>query len=220
MKGIPLSLRRKIVIAFDAERLVPGSLSPAEEERAEHEFLNSAKMLAWINSNILRPEKDHVFIVSVVNNTKVFDPSVISEMLYSMTNENQATIDKHKKLEDVLERLGEKLANASISFTIETLTGSETEKLVECCSQHKAELLICQAAQSSQMNKLLGWSWSDKIAQQSPCPCMLIKAEDLSDSLLALLRDQEEHSDRSNTPSPPTQTTDSSAPPQPGPLGN
>ena len=44
MKGIPLSLRRKIVIVLDSEKLIPQDNKVQDEEKAETEFLYAVKL--------------------------------------------------------------------------------------------------------------------------------------------------------------------------------
>ncbi|KAJ1679134.1 hypothetical protein EV182_002662 [Spiromyces aspiralis] len=220
---IPLSLRRKIVVVFDAGRLVPQALTPQEEERAEGEFANAVKMLAWIKANILRRSKDHVFLVAVLNNTKVFDKSVISEVFYSLGNEGQKVIDKPRIAEAVLGKLGDKLRPAGISYTVEVVQGPECEKAVEYCHQHKCELAFCQDAQAIGISRAMWWSWSDRFVKQCPCPCTLIRANELSDSLFSIISksisDSDDDDDDNNEEPTPTvgDGSESPAPPLPQP---
>ncbi|KAJ2528140.1 hypothetical protein EV175_007480, partial [Coemansia sp. RSA 1933] len=64
---IPLSLRRKIVIALDADRLLPAALSNPNVASEGSEDVSEAtaarfstfKTVAWAKANLIRSEEDH-----------------------------------------------------------------------------------------------------------------------------------------------------------------
>ncbi|KAJ2779955.1 hypothetical protein GGI15_003718, partial [Coemansia interrupta] len=181
---VPLSLRRKIVIALDPELLVPPPVTDdtaeAANSAASNRFL-SFKTVAWAKANIIRPTDDHVFLVTSIDPTA--DKTVVSAMWASMIGDQDPHTDRPKEAEAALRRLSEALNRVGVSASVEVMRGDIAEQVAECVRRHRGEILLVQAPERSALVSAVWYSWADLCAQQSTCPTVLIKRNDLPDNV-------------------------------------
>ncbi|KAI8319491.1 hypothetical protein GQ54DRAFT_313528 [Martensiomyces pterosporus] len=202
---IPLSLRRKLVIALDADVLAAPARPDTSEEASEavDNRYASFKTVAWIKANIIRPMQDHVFLVTSVDpNAAPIDTATISAMWTSMFGGSDEHVDRVKVAEASLRRLAEALNRVGVSTSIDVLMGAPGEKVPEYVHQHKGEILIVQAPSRSVLAQTFSYSWADLCAHTTECPTVLVKQTDLPDNIAVAL-----------DPPLPTATVEQMAPP-------
>ncbi|KAJ1957557.1 hypothetical protein GGI12_004994 [Dipsacomyces acuminosporus] len=205
---VPLSLRRKLVIALDPNHVLASTVpivddADGAETAASNRFL-SFKTLAWIKANIIRPTQDHVFLVTAVDvRSGALDANIISTMWNSMTGDEDVHTDRLQLVETELRRLAQALNRVGVSVSTEVLMGAANEKIPEYVHDHKGELLLIQAPDRSGFAATLSYSWADLCAHSAACPAVLIKKSDLPDNIAVAL-----------DPPLPTATVEPIAPPE------
>ncbi|KAJ2827584.1 hypothetical protein FBU31_003132 [Coemansia sp. 'formosensis'] len=135
MTSIPLSLRRKVVIALDADHVTC-------DNEGEGRFL-CFKTVAWCKANLLRPQQDHVFLITSLDDTMgAFDGGVLLAMWTSLNSPDE---DPHasraKAAEASLRRLASALHATGVSCTIDVLRGPPAQTVSEYVHVHRGELL-------------------------------------------------------------------------------
>ncbi|KAJ2322915.1 hypothetical protein GGH92_011026, partial [Coemansia sp. RSA 2673] len=120
MSPIPLSLRRKIVIALDADQVAPaGGHDVTDPDSGEATTLSrylSFKTVAWCKANLLRVNEDHVFLVTSLDpGSNAFDGGVLAAMWTSVYKDEDLRWDRMKEAEAALRRLAECLHAVGVS---------------------------------------------------------------------------------------------------------
>ncbi|KAJ1800283.1 hypothetical protein LPJ59_001206 [Coemansia sp. RSA 2399] len=194
---IPLSLRRKIVIALDAEKLLPpvlanqgGNESSEEVNAATASRFSTFKTVAWAKANIVRPNEDHVFLIACINPDGAsgpLDAGAITNMWNNMFTGQENHTDKVKEAEGALKRLSEALSGVGVSASIEVVLGSPAEKIPEYVHVHRGEMLVVQAPVRSALAATLAYSWADTCANVAECPTVIVKLSDLPDNVAVAL---------------------------------
>ncbi|KAJ1842883.1 hypothetical protein LPJ73_005658 [Coemansia sp. RSA 2703] len=184
---VPLSLRRKIVIALDPELLVPPPITDdtaeAANSAASNRFL-SFKTVAWAKANIIRATEDHVFLVTSIDPT---GDKTVAAMWASMFSDQDPHTDRPKEAEAALRRLSEALSRVGVSASVEVMRGEMVEQVTECVRRHRGEILLVQAPERSALASTMWYSWADLCAQQSGCPTVIVKRGDLPDNVAVAL---------------------------------
>ncbi|KAJ2718953.1 hypothetical protein GGI07_005500 [Coemansia sp. Benny D115] len=187
---VPLSLRRKIVIALDPELLMVPPVTDASEAAAEaaaNRFL-SFKTIAWAKANIIRPNEDHVFLVTSLEPTgSGIDATVISTMWNSLFSEQDPHVDRNKVAESALRKLASDLNRVGVSVSTEVLFGVLGDKVPEYVHDHRGEILVVQAPERTALASTLAYSWAETCAQKSECPTIIVKKTDLPDNIAVAL---------------------------------
>ncbi|KAJ2340692.1 hypothetical protein GGH92_006149 [Coemansia sp. RSA 2673] len=183
--SIPLSLRRKVVIALDADQVSPSTTTDVEAT-TQSRFL-SFKTVAWCKANILRAEQDHVFLITSIDPTAVFDGGVLSAMWSSLNGTEDPHKDRVKTAETALRRLAESLHGVGVSCTIEVLRGPPAEMITEYVHLHKGELLCIQSVSRSAVLEAVSYGWPELCSRSAECPTVLIKTGDLSENIATAL---------------------------------
>ncbi|KAJ2082711.1 hypothetical protein H4R24_001379 [Coemansia sp. RSA 988] len=189
---VPLSLRRKVVIAVDAEQLLPANLladHEAADETAEatRNRYSTFKTIAWVKANIIRATEDHVFLITTLTNSGAIDKSTVAVMWDSLFSEQDAHVDRKKAAEAALGRLSQALSAVGVSSSIEVLLGSPAEKITEYVHHHRGELLVVQNPVRGPVARSLTYSWADSCVQMAECPTLVVKQSDLSDNVAVAL---------------------------------
>ncbi|KAJ2802225.1 hypothetical protein H4R20_003361 [Coemansia guatemalensis] len=190
---VPLSLRRKIVIALDAEQLLPANLiaehEPVADETTEstRNRYSTFKTVAWVKANIIRATEDHVFLVTALTNGGAIDKSTMAVMWDSLFSEQDAHIDRKQAAEAALGRLSQALSAVGVSCTTEVLLGSPAEKILEYVHLHRGELLVVQYPVRGPVARSLTYSWADWCVQSAECPTVVVKQSDLPDNVAVAL---------------------------------
>ncbi|KAJ1953265.1 hypothetical protein EC988_003090 [Linderina pennispora] len=184
---IPLSLRRKIVIALDINTLVPASVTASEaeaSERAENRLL-SFKTVAWAKANLIREQQDHVFLVTTMEAPGALDGKTISAMWNSMMGDTDQHVDVRAEAEAALQRLSQALYNVGVSATTEVLQGNAAEAVSVYVHEHRGEILVVQAPERGML--AMTYSWAELCAQMSACPTVMVKKTDLPENIAVAL---------------------------------
>ncbi|KAJ2450253.1 hypothetical protein EV183_004412 [Coemansia sp. RSA 2336] len=192
---IPLSLRRKIVIALDPEQLLAAGAtdiaeSLADEALAEQQQKRFAtfKTVAWVKANILRPSEDHVFLVTAVDTApKAFDPAVLTSMWNSLAGNTESHGDVGKQAQEALRRLSEQLSQVGVSASWEVLEGAMGEQVRGSVERHRGELLVVQAPERSGWADAVSYSWADECVRRAGCPVLVVQRGDLPDNVAVAL---------------------------------
>ncbi|PIA13251.1 hypothetical protein COEREDRAFT_83601 [Coemansia reversa NRRL 1564] len=190
---VPLSLRRKVVIAVDAEQLLPGNLLSDQQTTADETTettrnrYSTFKTLAWVKANIIRPTEDHVFLVTALTTGGVIDKSTVAVMWDSLFSEQDAHVDRKKAAEAALDRLSQTLSAVGVSSSTEVLEGPPAEKIPEFVHLHRGELLVVQNPVRGIVARSLSYSWADSCVQTAECPTLVVKQSDLSDNVAVAL---------------------------------
>ncbi|KAJ2861747.1 hypothetical protein GGH94_004707 [Coemansia aciculifera] len=182
--SIPLSLRRKVVIALDADQVSPAT--DDVEATTQSRFL-SFKTVAWCKANILRPTHDHVFLITSIDPTAIFDGGVLSAMWSSLNGTEDPHGDRVKMAETALRRLAESLHSVGVSCTIEVLRGAPAEMVTEYVHVHRGEFLAVQVVGRSAVAQALALGWPEVCARSAECPTVLIKTGDLPENIGSVL---------------------------------
>lgn len=179
---IPLSLRRKVVIALDLPQLIPAATASAateqQTEEANHRRLLTLKCLGWCQANLLRPQKDHIFLVTFLDPADT--QGTLGSMWGSMMGQEDNHMDQWKEAQEGLKELSEKLSQLEVSVSTEVLRGGY-QKVAEYVHQHKGEVLVVQTPKPN-----AGWtySWAERCARESDCPTVMVEGEKLADGLV------------------------------------
>ncbi|KAJ1662088.1 hypothetical protein IW140_006267 [Coemansia sp. RSA 1813] len=193
---IPLSLRRKIVIALDADALQPpvlgnqgGNESSEEVNEATKRRFSTFKTVAWTKANIIRPTEDHVFLTTCINPeaSGPLDTAAITNMWNSLFTGQENHTNRVKEAEIALKRIAEALHCVGVSASIEVVLGNAAEKIPEYVHVHRGELLIVQAPVRSVLATTLAYSWADTCANMAECPTVIVKQSDLPDNVAVAL---------------------------------
>ncbi|KAJ2814019.1 hypothetical protein H4S07_000221 [Coemansia furcata] len=133
MTSIPLSLRRKVVIALDADHVT------SDNNEGEGRFL-CFKTVAWCKANLLRPQQDHVFLITSLDDAMgAFDGGVLSAMWTSLNSPDE---DPHasraKAAEASLRRLASALHATGVSCTIDVLRGPPAQTVSDSVRVRRA----------------------------------------------------------------------------------
>ncbi|KAJ2850706.1 hypothetical protein IWW36_001675 [Coemansia brasiliensis] len=187
---IPLSLRRKIVIALDPEHLVAGASdlneSMADEALAAKQQKRFAtfKTVAWTKANILRAHEDHVFLVASLDTTpKAFDATVLTNIWNSLAGNPDSHRDYRRQMQEGLRRLSEQLSQVGVSASWEVLEGEMGEKVPEYVERHRGEILVVQAPDRGAWADMVSFSWADICVRRAKCPVLVVQQADLSDNV-------------------------------------
>ncbi|KAJ2610896.1 hypothetical protein H4S08_003421 [Coemansia sp. RSA 1365] len=188
---VPLSLRRKVVIAVDAEQLLPDNLLSDEQTADEttestRNRYSTFKTIAWVKANIIRATEDHVFLVTSLTNVAI-DKTTVAIMWDSLFSEQDAHIDRKKAAEAALGRLSQTLSAVGVSCSTEVLVGPPAEKIPEFVHLHRGELLVVQNPVRGIVARSLSYSWADSCVQMAECPTLVVKQSDLSDNVAVAL---------------------------------
>ncbi|KAJ1644388.1 hypothetical protein J3B02_002436 [Coemansia erecta] len=188
---IPLSLRRKIVIALDCDLLIPPPITDDTPESASGSASNrflTFKTVAWAKANIIRPTEDHVFLVTAIDPTaSAVDANVISAMWTSLFSDQDPHVDKPKVAEQSLKRLSEALSRVGVSVSVDVVAGEPGTKIPEYVHLHRGEILVVQAPERSAFASSMWYSWADLCAQRAECPTVMVKKSDLPDNVAVAL---------------------------------
>ncbi|KAJ1730209.1 hypothetical protein LPJ61_003134 [Coemansia biformis] len=186
---VPLSLRRKIVIALDSDQLLSKSPADAGVEADMSGRFQSFKAVAWAKANIVRAQEDHVFLVTSVDSGSgsMVDGATLAMMWNSMVND----VDRHRDIQgeadEALRRLGEALRRVGVSSTVEVLAGAAGETVPRFVHAHKGEILVVQAPRRGAVASALWYSWADRCAHVAECPTVVVKESDLPDNVAVAL---------------------------------
>ncbi|KAJ2715295.1 hypothetical protein H4R19_001278 [Coemansia spiralis] len=185
MAHIPLSLRRKIVIALDSDQLL--SKSPAEADMGGR--FRSFKTVAWAKANIVRAQEDHVFLVTSVDSGGggAVDGPTLAMMWSSMTSDVDTHRDRWREADEALRRLATALNRVGVSTTAEVVVGAAAETIPQFVHAHKGELLVVQAPTRGAVASTLWYSWADRCAHTAACPTVVVKGSDLPDNVAVAL---------------------------------
>ncbi|KAJ2892366.1 hypothetical protein IWW38_003247 [Coemansia aciculifera] len=188
---VPLSLRRKIVIALDGDHVAPPTVAPDTEsspEHAQNRFL-SFKTVAWCKANLVRPNTDHVFLITAIDPiANTFDGGVISTMWNSLVGTQDPHVDRVKEAEAALRRLAEALHATGVSCTIEVLRGPVVEMVREYVHVHRGEILAVQVVGGrSKVAEAVAYAWPELVARDVACPTVLVKTSDLPENIATAL---------------------------------
>ncbi|KAJ2761261.1 hypothetical protein H4S06_001296 [Coemansia sp. BCRC 34490] len=199
-KHVPLSLRRKIVIALDSDLLVPAILASQAESsedvnQATQSRFSTFKTVAWAKANIIRESEDHVFLITCVNPEassaaaagRLVDTATIASMWNSMFYERENHSSRTKEAEAALRRLAEALSGVGVSVSIEVVLGAPATAIPEYVQAHRGELLVVQAPVRSALASAFSYSWADSCAYSSVCPTVMVKLSDLPDNVAVAL---------------------------------
>ncbi|KAJ2493663.1 hypothetical protein IWW37_000294 [Coemansia sp. RSA 2050] len=181
MSSIPLSLRRKVVIALDADHVSPVT----DADTGESRYL-SFKTVAWCKANLLRAHQDHVFLITSLD-THAFDGGVLSAMWTSLNSTEDPHLSRAKEAETSLRRLAEALHAVGVSCTIEVLRGTPSETIPEYVHLHKGEMLAVQVVGRSALSEALSFGWPELCARAAGCPTVMIKMGDLPENIASAL---------------------------------
>ncbi|KAJ1877789.1 hypothetical protein LPJ57_003768 [Coemansia sp. RSA 486] len=188
---IPLSLRRKIVIALDPDLLIPAPITDDTPEAASGSTTNrflTFKTVAWAKANLIRPTEDHVFLVTCIDPaSSAMDSGVLSAMWTSLFSDQDIHVDKPKVAEQALKTLSEALNRVGVSSSVEVVMGELGEKIPEYVHLHRGEILVVQAPERNALVSSMWYSWADVCAQKAGCPTVLVKKTDLPDNVAVAL---------------------------------
>ncbi|KAJ2523301.1 hypothetical protein GGI11_000198 [Coemansia sp. RSA 2049] len=202
-KHVPLSLRRKIVIALDSDLLVPAILanqtaggtaeSSEDVNQATQSRFSTFKTVAWAKANIIRESEDHVFLITCVNpeassaTAGQLDTATIASMWNSMFYDRENHSSRAKEAEAALRRLAEALSRVGVSVSIEVVLGAPATRIPEYVHAHRGELLVVQAPVRSALASAFSYSWADSCGYSSVCPTVMVKQSDLPDNVAVAL---------------------------------
>ncbi|KAJ1878676.1 hypothetical protein LPJ66_011845, partial [Kickxella alabastrina] len=194
-QSVPLSLRRKLVIALDPELLtVPATadntleaVNEAANEAVINRFL-SFKTVAWVKANLIRPDMDHVFLVTSLepagsSSSSGIDSTTISAMWTSLFSDQDPHVDQFKVAEAALRRLAHALSLVGVSASMEVLKGGMEDTVPEYVHRHRGEILVLQAPERSTLLSSLAYSWAELCSQKAECPAVIVKRSDLPDNI-------------------------------------
>ncbi|KAJ1820444.1 hypothetical protein LPJ56_001344 [Coemansia sp. RSA 2599] len=188
---IPLSLRRKIVIALDPELLIPPPISDDTPEAASGSTANrflAFKTVAWAKANLIRPAEDHVFLVTSIDPTSsAVDTGVLSAVWTSLFSDQDPHVDKPKVAEQSLRRLAEALSRVGVSASVDVVMGEPGSKIPEYVDLHRGEMLVVQVPERGVVASSVWYSWADVCAQKTACPTVMVKRGDLPDNVAVAL---------------------------------
>ncbi|KAJ2660128.1 hypothetical protein IW148_003959 [Coemansia sp. RSA 1199] len=189
---VPLSLRRKVVVALDAEYLQASARGVDERtnEETEHAMANrfaAFKTLAWVKANIIRPMDDHVFLVTCVDPTGAWDAGVISAMWASMQGTRDPHTDVMKQVEGEVARLAAQLARCNVSVSHEVLRGTPSVCVPDYVHAHHGELAVVQAPVRTAAADMMTYAWTDVCVRTTKCPVLVVRPHELSDSVAQAL---------------------------------
>ncbi|KAJ2741894.1 hypothetical protein GGI20_004869 [Coemansia sp. BCRC 34301] len=180
---VPLSLRRKVVIALDAEQVAPATAITEPESQTQGRFL-AFKTVAWCKANLVRPSHDHIFLVTSIDpSIGVFDNGVLSAMWSSLNGTEDPHANRAKDAEAGLRRLAASLHDCGVSCTIEVLRGPPAETVAEYVHVHHGELLALQVVVRSAAAMAVSYSWTELCARKAECPTVLVKTSDLPENI-------------------------------------
>ncbi|KAI9479982.1 hypothetical protein LPJ79_002703 [Coemansia sp. RSA 1821] len=187
---IPLSLRRKIVIALDPEHVLAGATDIAEDLADEalaaqqQKRFATFKTVAWAKANVLRPQEDHVFLATSLDTApKAFDPTVLASIWNSLAGGSESHASRRKKAQEALRRLSEQLSQVGVSASWEALEGPMGEQIPRCVERHRGELLVVQAPERGGWADMVSFSWADVCVRQAGCPVLVVQQKDLPDNV-------------------------------------
>ncbi|KAI9500871.1 hypothetical protein GGI25_005017 [Coemansia spiralis] len=188
-KHIPLSLRRKLVIALDGDVLVSANSSESSEDvnRETKNRFATFKTVAWVKANIIRPSEDHVFLMTCIDpSSGAIDTATVTAMWNSLFGaENHAS--RVKQAEAALSRLSDALSKVGVSVSTEVVLGPPSEKVSEYVHAHHGEILVVQAPVRSVLMSTISYSWADQCAYAAECPTVIVKQSDLPDHIAVAL---------------------------------
>ncbi|KAJ2021035.1 hypothetical protein GGI10_003661 [Coemansia sp. RSA 2530] len=182
MTSIPLSLRRKVVIALDGDHVSPVTDGDTGESRYD-----SFKTVAWCKANLLRAHQDHVFLVTSLDAASAFDGGVLSAMWTSLNATEDPHLSRAKEAEAALRRLAEALHAVGVSCTMEVLRGAPSETIPEYVRLHRGELLAAQVVGRSALAEAVSFGWPDLCARAAGCPTVMIRVADLPENVASAL---------------------------------
>ncbi|KAJ2142871.1 hypothetical protein IW136_001836 [Coemansia sp. RSA 678] len=189
---VPLSLRRKIVVALDAEYLQASARGVSDRTADETIQLTanrfaSFKTLAWVKANIIRPLDDHVFLVSCVDPTGAWDAGAISAMWASMQGTRDPHTDIVQSVESELSRLAAQLARCKVSVSHEVLRGAPSVCVPEYVHAHHGELAVVQSPTRNAVADMMTYAWTDVCVRTTKCPVLVVRPHELSDTVAQAL---------------------------------
>ncbi|OMH79755.1 hypothetical protein AX774_g1888 [Zancudomyces culisetae] len=209
-QSVPLSLRRKIVIIYNSDDLVPASVEEREQGGYDAKIRNAQKVAACLGrkgpviefkmshaynkegkinrtaQNIIKKESDHLFLTCVITEKKAFDPAVVSEMLSNILGDEEPRIDKKAIVEEELAKLAKKLYDSGVSASVDVRVGNSVEPSV-FIEEHNAQLAICQYPELGFLERTFSSSWVESLYKNTNCPVLALKSTTLTDDLLSQL---------------------------------
>ncbi|KAJ2776796.1 hypothetical protein H4R18_005478 [Coemansia javaensis] len=186
---VPLSLRRKIVIALDSQLLLSKTPAESDGEADMQGRFQAFKTVAWAKANIVRAHEDHVFLVTCVESSGpgIVDGPTLAMMWSSMVGDVDVRRDLRVEAGGALRRLAEALSGVGVSATAEVLNGAPAEAVPRFVHDHRGELLVVQAPARTAVASALWYSWADHCAHSAACPTVVVKESDLSDNVAVAL---------------------------------
>lgn len=140
--------RRKVLLAYN-----PNSIT------------NSQHLYEWAVSNILRPNLDHVYLISVINTPKIYYPTTDMWTLglgYYPNNSNFDTLDdeyknyiknEQERANNMLKVISCELTRSNITSNVIITKGDVREALVNICKSVKPDIIL--VAPPSKRSKII-----------------------------------------------------------------
>ncbi|KAJ1830091.1 hypothetical protein LPJ63_005157 [Coemansia sp. RSA 2711] len=181
---VPLSLRRKIVVAIDAASLLTSTQASDEPPTPAH--WQALKLVAWAKANLIRTHDDHVFLITA-QDPAAWDRGVLAAMWDSLAHDRETHTSARAQLEQALDAVRARLSGANISVSSEVLAGEIGEQSVEFVRRHRGELLVVSAPERGVLAEMAAYAWSDVCVRRAGCPVVVVKPQDVGDGVVAAL---------------------------------
>ncbi|CAG8500114.1 7890_t:CDS:10, partial [Acaulospora morrowiae] len=155
-----MSRQRKIVVALD-----PYS--------AEARYT-----VDWIIDNFLRPERDHVHLVTALSLNSDFDSTELGiNVNYVAEYVTSLEEDAEQKAREEMQRFVDKLKEANIDSKIIIIKSKDDTRniIVDYTEKERADVLVMGSRDLSMWKRLFLGSFSDFCHQNAHCPVLIVK---------------------------------------------
>ncbi|KAI8977000.1 hypothetical protein BDF20DRAFT_821766 [Mycotypha africana] len=155
MSSVSITEKRRVAIAYDGSE-------------------DAKKLFDWSVKNVVRPNTDHIILLSAVQRSKLPMLSTTA----SRVNEAIKATEQHpqgKTARERLEAMSHQLQQANISSEVHILWGDAKTLLPRYTKAHNVDLLVVGSRGLGAVKSVFLGSVSDACLKECPCPVLVVR---------------------------------------------